>query len=691
MRIRNKLLLAIAVPVALLATQILLVHVFVRQLQSAVDFISSAHTVIEADFAAADLVQSMRKEVKNLPAQYVKSQSGPEDPVFSMRSGWKELTSLIDLISSSSAIDIVHPEVFRNLNQAFSESSEAYVQAEDMVIIEEVDLDTLIERAIYIDNALASLSVALDALAVELRIQLQVAVDKEKNIHNRPAIAGVAVGGLAVLLLLAFAWFYVDQRFVARLTDLSKSMLAIARGNLRTDIPAARGDDEIAEMAEALTVFRDTAVEVEENNLREIAEARQRLIDAIESISEGFSLYDEDDRLVLSNKRYQSLLYPGIEEVIKPGTSFVTIIESAARSGLIDDAVGRIDDWLEERIERHRNPSGTFTLRRNNNTWIDVTEHKTSEGYTVAIYTDITAQKTSEIALLKEKKRTEEANQLVIQKNEMLESLSLKLSKFLSPQVYSSIFSGSQAVEIASKRKKLTVLFSDIVGFTETSDSLESEELTRMLNYYLTEMSEIALKHGATIDKYIGDAIMIFFGDPETKGVKEDALACVQMAIDMQRRMRGLEQEWRNQGMEHPFKLRIGINTGYCTVGNFGSEDRMDYTIIGNEVNLAARLQSLAKLGEILIAHETYSLISDDLVATEQPTASVKGFVNPVRNYQVDGSYEEYVDKGRLISVNKNGIRISLDLENLTATDKTVTIETIEQILSILRKRSDTS
>ena len=192
-----------------------------------------------------------------------------------------------------------------------------------------------------------------------------------------------------------------------------------------------------------------------------------------------------------------------------------------------------------------------------------------------------------------------------------LEILSTKLSKYLSPQVYSSIFTGQRSVEIASNRKKLTVFFSDLADFTATTDDLESEELTSLLNHYLTEMSKIALDHGATIDKYIGDAILAFFGDPETKGVKEDAVACVNMAIAMQRRMRELQFEWRDVGLEKPFQLRIGINTGYCTVGNFGSEDRMDYTIIGNEVNLASRLQSHADLGGILVSHETYIELTD--------------------------------------------------------------------------------
>ncbi len=112
----------------------------------------------------------------------------------------------------------------------------------------------------------------------------------------------------------------------------------------------------------------------------------------------------------------------------------------------------------------------------------------------------------------------------VAERTAALEQLSNQLAKYLSPQVYESIFRGKHEVKIASSRKKLTVFFSDIVDFTETADKLESEELTQLLNHYLTEMSQIALAHGATIDKYVGDAIMIFFGDPETKGAKEDAL-----------------------------------------------------------------------------------------------------------------------------------------------------------------------
>jgi adenylate cyclase len=268
------------------------------------------------------------------------------------------------------------------------------------------------------------------------------------------------------------------------------------------------------------------------------------------------------------------------------------------------------------------------------------------------------------------------------EKNELLADLSSKLAKFLPAQLYNSIFTGRQSVGVAAKRKKLTIFFSDIANFTETADNLESEELTNLLNQYLTEMSKIAVSHGATIDKYVGDAIMCFFGDPASRGSKEDAITCVKMAIAMQRRMRELQLKWRDLGSEKPFQLRIGINTGFCTVGNFGSEDRMDYTIIGNEVNLAARLQAYAELGGILVAHETSSLIKDTILTEEQEAISVKGFAHPVRVYRVVGIYDELEKEGRVIREERDGFRLLVDL---TKGDQANAIAAVEDVLARLK------
>src|SRR6266481_294753 len=182
----------------------------------------------------------------------------------------------------------------------------------------------------------------------------------------------------------------------------------------------------------------------------------------------------------------------------------------------------------------------------------------------------------------------------------------------------------AKGVELATERKRLTVFFSDIKDFTATTADMQPEDLTAMLNRYFTAMSKIALAYGAHIDKFIGDAMLMFFGDPETRGVEEDARACVRMAVAMQRQMVELQQDWRASGFEQPFEMRVGTNTGYCNVGNFGSDDRMDYTIIGAEVNLAARIEAAADPGGILMSYPTYVLVRDIVRAEERGNIDAK-------------------------------------------------------------------
>jgi adenylate cyclase len=433
---------------------------------------------------------------------------------------------------------------------------------------------------------------------------------------------GVVLGSafLSLLSSLLVVWLYVDRSLLARLGAVSQGMFAIAGGNLRAPLPAA-GRDEIGRMAEALRLFRDTAVEVEEKNLREVAEARQRLVDAIESISEGFALYDKEDRLVLSNSRYRELLYSDLAIELTPGITFEHIIRRSAERGYIRDAEGRFEEWVAERLSRHRNSGEPWVQRRGDGRWVLISERRITGGGTVAVYSDITEQKQREENLA--------------EKSAALEALSSKLAKYLAPQVYNSIFTGRQDVRIASQRKKLTICFSDIAGFTETTDKMESEDLTQLINHYLTEMSKIALEHGATIDKYVGDAILMFFGDPETRGVREDALACVQMALAMQERMSELAEIWRDIGIETPLQCRIGIHTDYCTVGNFGSEDRMDYTIIGGAVNLASRLEQEAPPGTVLISYETFAQVKDTIACVELGHVQVRGIAYPVATFRV--------------------------------------------------------
>ena len=225
----------------------------------------------------------------------------------------------------------------------------------------------------------------------------------------------------------------------------------------------------------------------------------------------------------------------------------------------------------------------------------------------------------------------------VADRTKELVALSEKLAKYFSPQVYDSIFSGELDVKIQTQRKPLTVFFSDLQGFTELTERLEPEILTELLTQYLTEMSKIAIRWGGTIDKFIGDAILVFFGDPESRGNKEDAMACVSMALEMLEKLELLREAWRERGLARSLNARMGIHSGVCTVGNFGSEDRLDYTVIGNGVNLAARLETNSESNKILISEDTYLLVKEEIKCIKKQEISVKGVSYPIQTYEVSG------------------------------------------------------
>jgi adenylate cyclase len=268
--------------------------------------------------------------------------------------------------------------------------------------------------------------------------------------------------------------------------------------------------------------------------------------------------------------------------------------------------------------------------------------------------------------------------------NAFLASVSFKISRYLSPQLYKSIFAGEKDTTIHTERKKLTIFFADIKDFTATTEQLQPEEITLLLNEYFTAMSDIALAHGGTVDKFIGDAILIFFGDPETKGVGEDARACLRMAVEMQRRIAELNAKWRNEGTEQPFRVRMGINTGFCNVGNFGSNDRMDYTIIGAEANLAARLQSIAGPGQIVLSYETYVLVRDMLSAHALPAIEMKGIARPVVPYLVDGVIGTAGQERRLFSEHVPGLDLYLDPSVLSDEEAARTKKILQQAIAAL-------
>lgn len=235
--------------------------------------------------------------------------------------------------------------------------------------------------------------------------------------------------------------------------------------------------------------------------------------------------------------------------------------------------------------------------------------------------------------LLEQKLRDRE---IIEEKSRQLQSLATRLAKYLSPQIYQSIFSDTGEQQSAYTRKNLTIFLSDIAQFTDLSDSLEPERLAKVINSYLSEMASIALECGGTIDKFIGDAILIFFGDPESEGEAEDALRCVEMAIRMRTRIAELQKYWQKNGVSRGLQVRMGIATGYCTVGNFGSEQRLDYTVLGSPVNLAARLEAMAEPDAILIDEGTHSLVQGEVGCQPLDQITPRGFARPVQIYRVD-------------------------------------------------------
>jgi class 3 adenylate cyclase len=237
-----------------------------------------------------------------------------------------------------------------------------------------------------------------------------------------------------------------------------------------------------------------------------------------------------------------------------------------------------------------------------------------------------------------------------------------RLSRYVSPPLFKKITHGKELVELnQTKRIKLTIFFSDIKDFSAHSINMESESLSTILNSYLEEMTQIVNKHKGTLDKYIGDAIMVFFGDPDFTDDFTHARRCVAMALEMRTRMSELQIKWFELGYPYPLKIRMGISTGFVTVGNFGSSERMDYTIIGSPVNLASRLQTHAAEDQILISHETWGYVRDCVNCAQPVLLDIKGFTQPVLAYDVIGLKEE--NKDHIINIDDKARNLLLQVD----------------------------
>ena len=343
---------------------------------------------------------------------------------------------------------------------------------------------------------------------------------------------------------------------------------------------------------------------------------------------------DADLNIIKVNKNFKSLFN---DDVVLEGQNLLTLL------GLLDVAQSHISEFKQKlnkdgkllihkiKIivgdeERYFTLASTRTSSSFSNGLIGV------QGQLIDRTNEVTLQARNEELLVENEKAFEELSF----KTERLEKISNQLAKYLSPQIYKNIFETDTDKVETYTRKKLTVFFSDIKEFTSLSDTLDPDLLAEIINEYLSEMTEIALHFGGTIDKFIGDAILIFFGDPETEGTALDAEKCVNMAIAMRKRVGELDEVWKKEkGITQGLQVRTGISTGYCTVGNFGSVQRVDYTVLGSPVNLAARLEAACNPQEILVSPETKSLVAKVFKFEEKKPIKLKGFSETVKPYQL--------------------------------------------------------
>ena len=343
---------------------------------------------------------------------------------------------------------------------------------------------------------------------------------------------------------------------------------------------------------------------------------------------------DADLNIIKVNKNFRSLFN---SDVTLEGQNLLTLL------GLLDVAQSYISEFKQKlnddgKLLIHKikikveDEERYFTLASTRTSSAFSDELIGVQGQLIDRTNEVILQAKNEELLIENEKAFEELSF----KTKRLEKISNQLAKYLSPQIYKNIFETDTDKVETYTRKKLTIFFSDIKEFTSLSDRLDPDLLAEIINEYLSEMTEIALKFGGTIDKFIGDAILIFFGDPETEGTAVDAERCLNMAIAMRKRVGELDAVWKKEkGISEGLQVRTGISTGYCTVGNFGSVQRVDYTVLGSPVNLAARLEAACAPQQILVSPETKGLVNTLFEFEEQKPIKLKGFSGTIKPYQL--------------------------------------------------------
>ncbi len=232
-------------------------------------------------------------------------------------------------------------------------------------------------------------------------------------------------------------------------------------------------------------------------------------------------------------------------------------------------------------------------------------------------------------------------------------------SQYLNPTVVDELIAHPEKLRLGGERRELTVLFSDIAGFTTFSEKLPPEELVLVLNEYLSAMTEIVFKNDGTLDKYEGDAVMAFWGAPVE--LDNNALHACNAALEMQERLVIIREKWKKEGKPDVF-VRIGLNTGDMVVGNMGGTGRFDYTVIGDSVNLGSRLEGANKqYGTYIMASErTRDLVKDFFIFRELDLLIVKGKTKPITVFELIGRKNDSVHQQKLDAIEEYGKGLAL-------------------------------
>jgi adenylate cyclase len=223
-------------------------------------------------------------------------------------------------------------------------------------------------------------------------------------------------------------------------------------------------------------------------------------------------------------------------------------------------------------------------------------------------------------------------NALLVELMKKEETVRANFARYLSPQIVDQIIKKNVQVNLGGDRKVVTVLFTDVRNFTRIAETLSPEQLVRLLNEYFTDMAEIIFKKRGSLDKYIGDAIVAVFGS--LIPLENSCQTAVQAAIQMMKHMAGLNNRWKTKyGLT--MNMGIGINTGEVFLGNIGSPDRMEFTVIGDTVNTASRFSRVAQGGQILITKETLPCLDSETKYKELPPIEVKGKTRKVEVFEI--------------------------------------------------------